>query len=91
MNYDCNATIFFKKNNERIFTLTYSHNNPQTLMYRAFEGREGEQMSLTLPSHFGSKSLLSHGDVRARREKSEGDVRENESPSRAFSPLCIGL
>ncbi len=30
-------------------------------------------------------------DVRARREKSEGDVRENEYPSRALSPLYIGI
>ena len=26
-------------------------------MYRAFDGREGERMSLTLPSHFGFLSL----------------------------------
>ena len=32
-----------------------------------------------------------HIDVRVRREKSEGDVRENECPSHAFSPLQIGL
>ena len=30
-------------------------------------------------------------NVRARREKSEGDVRENKYPSRAFSPLYIGI
>ena len=29
----------------------------------AFEGREGSTMSLTLPSHFGSHSLLSHSDM----------------------------
>ena len=27
-------------------------------MYRAFDGREGERMSLPLPSHFGSLFLM---------------------------------
>ena len=83
------------------FTLTSSHRSLQALIHRTFEGREGEWKSLTLPSHFGSHSLTSHSDmrqneyayreVRARRGKSEGDVRENEYPSRVFSPLYIGL
>ena len=30
-------------------------------------------------------------NVRVRREKSEGEVRENKYPSRALSPLYIGL
>ena len=60
-------------------------------MHRAFVGRDGERMSLTLPSHFGSHSFTSINDVRARSEKSEGDVRENRLPSRALSPLYIGI
>ena len=48
-------------------------------------------MSLTLPSHFGSHSLPSQNGVRARSEKSEGDVRENRLPSRVLSPLYIGI
>ena len=45
-------------------TLTYSHDKPQTLIYRAFEAREGERKSLTLPSHFGSHSLTLHSDYK---------------------------
>ena len=70
-------------------SLTSSRHGPQRSMYRAFDGREGNPFTLTLPSHFGSHSLTSINDVRARREKSEGDVRENEYPSRGFSPLYI--
>ena len=36
------------------FTLTFSHNAAQSLMYRSFDGREGNPLTLTLPSHFGS-------------------------------------
>ena len=32
-------------------------------MYRAFDGREGNPFTLTLPSHFGSHSLTSINDV----------------------------
>ena len=73
------------------FTLTFSHHKPQPLMYRAFDWREGWTMSLTLPSHFGSHSFPSQNGVRARSEKSEGDVRENRLPSRVLSPLYIGI
>ena len=40
------------------FTLTYSHYPLQSLMYRAFETREGLLMSLTSPSLLGSHWLL---------------------------------
>jgi len=73
------------------FTLTFSHNTAQSLMYRAFDGCEGNPFTLTLPSHFRSHTLTSINDVRDRREKSEGDVRENRHPSRALSPLYIGI
>jgi hypothetical protein len=73
------------------FTLTFSHYRFQTLMHRAFVGREGEWITLTLPSHFGSHSFTLINVVRARNEKSEGDVRENRLPSRSLSPLCIGI
>ena len=86
--------VFLLFSNESIltdYTLTFSHCRPQPLMYKEFEEREGWTMSLTLPSHFGSHSFPSQNGVRARSEKSEGDVRENHLPSRAISPLCIGL
>ena len=62
----------------------------QTLMYRAFVDVREERLSLTLPSHFGSHSLPSQNSEGSKR-KSEGDVMENECPSRALSPLYIGI
>ena len=62
----------------------------QPLMYRAFVDVREERLSLTLPSHFGSHSLPSQNSEGSKR-KSEGDVMENECPSRALSPLYIGI
>ena len=62
----------------------------QPLMYRAFDDVREERLSLTLPSHFGSHSLPSQNSEGSKR-KSEGDVMENECPSRALSPLYIGI
>ena len=70
--------------------VTFSHRRPQTLMCRAFVDVGEERLSLTLPSHFGSHSLPSQNSEGSKR-KSEGDVMENECPSRALSPLYIGI
>ena len=63
-----------------VFTLTYSHHRPQTPICRAFEGREGWAMSLTLPSHFGSHSLPSHSGREVSKRKKWGR-REGERKS----------
>ena len=94
-----------------IFTLTYSHQGAQRPIYKWFEAREWEWMSLTSPSRFWALTLTQPSlpkwpsaccvaDIRKRSpwiihvsvefQKCEGDVRENECPSRASSPLYIG-
>ena len=80
-------------------------------MYRAIEAREGEQMSLTLPSLFRAFSLTSEGGAcvyewdssddsaaektlkkgEAKKQKSEGEVREKRIPSRASKPDVQGV
>ena len=40
-----------------IFTLTCSHQRPQSPMYKGLEAREGLSFSLTSPSHFQSPTL----------------------------------
>ena len=72
-------------------SLTYSHHGPQRPMYRAFDGREGNPFTLTLPSLFWTLTLTLAGNGSVQPWKCEGDVRENECPSRGFSPLSIRL
>ena len=56
--FKSNQQFLLEKNSFFKITLPYSRHTLQTLMYRAFNPREGNEMSLTLPSLLGSLVLI---------------------------------
>ena len=91
MNYDCNATFFFKKNNDMFLPSLVHIAGLKPLYTGRLKDVRDKQCPSRYPHILGHIHSYCNSDVRARREKSEGGVREDESPSRAFSPLYIGL